>query len=309
MTTAIAINGDALSRDQTSPAAAYLASLASGHSRRAMAQSLRVIVILATDGALGDPASFPWHELTAAHTMAIRAELVRSDAAPATVNRHLSALRGVLRSAWRLGLMNADDYHRAADVACIEAESIDAGRMLNEGELQAIFRTVDGDAFRDARDRAILAVMYGCGLRRSEVCGLAVDDASDSLLVRRGKGAKPRLVPVSHWVRQALAAWLEARGNEPGVLFVSAGDVVFRPLTPQTVMDVCERRARLAGIESFTPHDLRRSFISNLLTVGVDSSTIQRLAGHRDVRTTMRYDRRPMDEQRRGVQRLVSPME
>ena len=108
-------------------------------------------------------------------------------------------------------------------------------------------------------------------------------------------------------VRPPLDAWLGHRGTEPGPLFVSVtkgGAVVLRRMTDQSVLDLVRRLARRAGIARFSPHDLRRTFISDMLDLGVDISTVQQLAGHSQVTTTARYDHRGEHVRRRAAEML-----
>src|SRR5262249_20356755 len=149
------------------PAAVYLARLGPG-SRRSMREALETIAALASAGKQ-TAETLPWAALRYQHTGAIRAALA-TRYRPATTNRHLAALRGVLREAWRLGLMTAEDYHRATDLPGIRATTLPRGRALTRRELRRLFQTCQADARPSgARDAALLGVLYGAGLRRSEV--------------------------------------------------------------------------------------------------------------------------------------------
>jgi integrase/recombinase XerD len=113
-----------------------------------------------------DALAFPWHRLRPEHTSALRAKLA-DRFAPSTANRHLAALRGVLREAWRCGLISAEDRDRASDVAPIRGERLPRGRALEPGELRQLFDAcADGTAL-GIRDAATLALLFGAGLRRA----------------------------------------------------------------------------------------------------------------------------------------------
>jgi len=131
------------------------------------------------------------------------------------------------------------------------------------------------------------------------------------LRVRSGKGQKDRLCYVTDGAKLALDIWLTARGNEPGPLFWPADGrgrpLVNRRMTDQAVLLLLRRRAAQAKISAFTPHDLRRSFISDLLDAGADIVTVQKLAGHANVQTTAKYDRRGEEAKRRAVELLKVP--
>ena len=154
-----------------SPVLAYLARL-SGGSRRSQMTALNTMAKMLSGGRL-NAENLPWHELRYPHTNALRAALAERYS-PATANRHLAALRGVLKEAWRLGQMSAEDLQRAIDLPAVRGERLPRGRGLSRGELRALFESCRSGTPADARDAAILAVMYATGLRRSEVVNLHV---------------------------------------------------------------------------------------------------------------------------------------
>jgi integrase/recombinase XerD len=294
------------------PAAVYLAGLAPG-SRRTMRQALDTVAGILT-GAQADAEALDWPRLRYQHTQAVRAALA-ARYAPATANKMLAALRGVLREAWRLGRMTAEDFHRAADLPAVRGSTLPRGRALTPGELRALFAAVAEDArpATRARDAALLAVLYGGGLRRAEVVALDVDDYdrdTGTLRVRRGKGRKARLLYATNGAGEALDAWVAVRGLEPGPLVMAvnrAGRIVRRRLTPEAVFDRLGHLAARAGVQRFSPHDLRRSFVSHLLDSGVDISTVRSLAGHASVTTTTRYDHRGEAARRKALELLHVP--
>ena len=164
-------------------------------------------------------------------------------------------------------------------------------------------------------DRALLAVLYGAGLRRSEVVQLDLGDYDPLHKTLRvlGKGNKERAVPLSSGVVALLEAWLACRTGAAGRLFLPlsrGGRVLFdtargepRGLTGQAVLVIVRKLAVRAGVVPFSPHDTRRTFISELLDAGADVSTVQQLVGHANVNTPVRYDRRGERAQRRAVER------
>ena len=293
------------------PAAVYLARLAPS-GRRAQRSALDAIAGLLTGGR-SDAAALPWHRLRYVHTQAVRTALAERYA-PATANRMLSALRGVLKECWRLGLVQADDYRRAADLEAVRGSSLPAGRALSTGEITALFAScAAGRCPGDVRDAAVLAVLYAGGLRRAEAVGLDVADYrpdDGQLRIRRGKGRKARTVYLSGGAAQALHAWMELRGTDDGPLLCpvdKAGRIRIARLSGQAVRQLLLRRARRAKVAAFAPHDVRRTTVSDLLDAGVDIATVQRLAGHASVTTTARYDRRPEAVKRQAAARLHVP--
>ena len=298
------------------PAAVYLRSLGSAASRRGMASSLRAVVRLATDGASDDVERFPWHQLRFQHVAAIRARLVESGAAPASANLRLSAVRGVLRAAWRLGLIDTDSWQRAADVGAVRGERLPAGRALELPELAALFENCADGKPGGARDACLLALLFGAGLRRAEASAVqvadVVDEGAEGLAVKVvGKGNRQRAVYVTNGGAAAVRAWLDVRGSEPGPLLcrvTQAGTISpAEGLTPAAVRLRVTHRCRKAGVQPASPHDLRRTFVSQMLDASGDVSSVQRLAGHASVSTTVRYDRRGERAARRAASLLHVP--
>lgn len=297
----------AIPADQN-PALVYVASLAPG-SQRTMRKALAVIANMIAPGVTADV--FPWQRVRFQHAAAIRTRLAESYS-PATANKILAALRGVVKHAFALGLIGAEDYERVRHVESVRGLRIQRGRALPGGELRALFGVCDPAKPGGARNAALLAVLYGGGLRRSEVVALDLEDfdAKTGVLKVKGKGNKERISYVTNGARQALDAWLVHRGGEPGPLFVpvtKGGMIVMRRMTDQSVLDLVRRLARRAGIARFSPHDLRRTFIGDMLDLGVDISTVQQLAGHAQVTTTVRYDRRGEHVRRRAAEMLHVP--
>lgn len=293
------------------PAAVYLRRLAPG-SRRTMRQALDTCAGIITTGR-NDAQTCPWPQLRYQHTQSIRAEL-EARYAPATANKMLAALRGVLRESWKLGLMRAEDYHRATDLAGIRGTRPLRGRALSAGELAALFRACAADPRPNGRrDAAMLALCYGAGIRRSEATSADVahyDSATGTLRIR-GKGNKVRDVFLPGSAQQAVAAWLAVRGLEPGALFCAVDQKGrLRPgrITPQVVAQALAKRTQQAALSSScSPHDLRRTFVSDLLDLGTDLATVQKMAGHANVQTTARYDRRGAVAQQQAAARLHVP--
>jgi integrase len=277
-----------------------------------MRQALEVVVQLVSNGR-HDAYTLPWHELRFQHTAAIRSALAERYA-PAGANKMLATLRGVLKACWRLGLLSAEDYHRAADVQGVRGDRLPRGRALSAGELRALFGACAQDPSpAGARDAALLAVLYGGGLRRSEATSLDLEDymhETGELKIRRAKGNKQRIVHLAGGAAEALAAWLCLRGAEPGPLFypVNHGGVIERRrMTAQVCRWVCLKRGREAQLAAFSPHDCRRTYVGDLLDAGADISTVQQLAGHSSVTTTQRYDRRGARAKARAAALLHVP--
>lgn len=289
----------------------YLTSLNSDTGRRTMAQALNVCAGLMSNNA--NALTVDWHELRFQHVTAIRAKLTEAYK-PATVNKMLAALRGVLRCAWQAGQMSAEDFHKAASVKSVKGETLPAGRELTQGEITALMADCEADTtIAGARDAAVIGLMYSCGLRREEVVTLALGDydPANGRLVVRGKGNKERTAWLTGGAARALADWLTVRSDTAGALFVAvnkSGRITnYEHMTPKTIYKMLAKRASEAGVKTFSPHDMRRTFVSDLLDAGADITTVSKMAGHANVATTARYDRRPEEAKRKAASLLHVP--
>ncbi|HEV7933642.1 MAG TPA: tyrosine-type recombinase/integrase [Actinomadura sp.] len=310
------------------PYRVYLDSLDSAESRRTMRGCLdRIARLIVGDPAAGG-AGQPWWLLRYEHTVRIRTLLREQTGetgpaySPASVNKHLVALRRVLRESWRLGLMSAEDYERAADLPSVEHTRLPRGHHVPDRALAAALAVCEDDlSMAGRRDCALLAVLYTTGARRGEIAGLGIDDydAGERSLRVLGKRDKERLVYVTVEAATLLDRWIAARGRTPGALFPPVnkagrcgrrmvdGRMQFPHPTGQAIAGILARRLATAGAPQHTPHDFRRTFIGELLDAGVDLATAQRLVGHSSPATTARYDRRPERRRREAVDRLRLP--
>lgn len=241
---------------------------------------------------------FPWHELKLPHILKIRSQLADKYSI-STGNLYLAALRGTLRAAWKLDLMDRDHLERLLDFGWIDGTSLPPGRALNSDEIDKIFRVVTSDdSVAGVRDAAMIALLYSTGMRRTEMSTFQVESLEESGQgyrgkVSNGKGRRDRYVYMNPAARVILDRWQRLRGYEPGVLIPRIDRLprIVR-MDPQTVYDILKRRSAQAGIAQVRPHDWRRTMITTLLEQGVDIFTVQKLAGHALAETTRAYDRR-----------------
>lgn len=170
-------------------------------------------------------------------------------------------------------------------------------RVLSEEEVARLLDEIGGDDPRSLRDRAMLEVLYGSGLRVSELCALSLDDlvGEGELLRVFGKGSKERIVPIGSSAGSALVAYLDrGRGSFVGGnaterhVFVTR---LGRAFTRQGIFKIIRERATAVGIEAtrISPHVLRHCFASHMLAHGADIRAIQELLGHADIGTTQVY--------------------
>lgn len=292
------------------PVAVYLASLAPT-SRPAILSGLNAIANLVKAGATAH--TLPWADLRYVHTAAIRSKLVELYGAR-TVNRMLASMRGVLKAAWNLEQMSTDDYHRAIQVKQEKTGGLPpAGRWVPTNEIIELLRAAAAqDGPRALRDQALVIVLYAGGLRRQEAAGLDVDDydAKDGCLkVRRGKRRKYRSVYIPEGYRGWLEPWLELRRQittDERPMFVSwrRFGPTKRRLSELGVDHTLDLIRQKAKIPKLSPHDLRRSFATELLENDADLLMVQDLMGHANVNTTKIYDRRGEKGKRKAVEKF-----
>jgi site-specific recombinase XerD len=194
------------------PVDVFLSRLGPG-SKTGQKQALDAIAALLSNGC-SNCEGLNWASLGYAQTAAVRAALVERYA-PNTCKRMLAALRGVLKECWRLGLMTYEEFARAADMAPVRGEIPARGRSLTEWELRDLFKACEEDISpAGVRDAVILAVLYGLGLRRSELVTLDLADykAEEGKVLIRGKGQKLRYGYVMEETSDLLETWLRLRG-------------------------------------------------------------------------------------------------
>jgi len=229
---------------------------------------------------------------------------------PNTINTYLAAIKGVAKEAWRLDQMSVEEYQRIKDIKRISGSRNETGRALNSEELNAM---LDHCMMQDGpiamRDGCLIALVYSAGLRRHEASGLNMNayNAKDHELSILGKGNKERINPLNDRVIDILEIWLDERGRQDGPLFVrilKGGKITEKPITGQTVYDIITRRYKETGLNRLTPHDLRRTFATNLLLNGEDLFVVQDLMGHASIETTKKYDKRGKNEKIRAGRAL-----
>ena len=212
-------------------------------------------------------------------------------ASPATVHRKSACLRSFYRHLRREELLESDP---TAEIAP-PRRGRRLPQVLSRGEVARLLEAPKGTEPIDLRDRALLELMYACGLRASEATGLAVTDLDlDELVLRaHGKGSKERLVPVGRTAAEAVRRYL-ARGR-PQLVGSGAEACLFvnfrgRALTRQGLYKIVRRHAQAVGLgDRMSPHTLRHTFATHLLAGGCDLRAVQEMLGHADVATTQLY--------------------
>jgi integrase/recombinase XerD len=215
----------------------------------------------------------------------------RPPASTATIHRKTACLRSFYRHVRREGLLESDPTATLTP----PRRSRKLPHVLTRGEIDRLLSQPRGMEPAALRDRALLEVMYACGLRASEAIGLELTDVDleDRVLRARGKGSKERVVPIGQPAVQALRAYLE-RGR-PGLVKGAREAHVFvnfrgGALTRQGLYKIVRRHAVTAGLaDRMSPHTLRHTFATHLLAGGCDLRSVQEMLGHADVSTTQLY--------------------
>jgi site-specific recombinase XerD len=226
-----------------------------------------------------------------------RIHLKSRQLAPGTINVRLAAVRRLAYEAADSGLLSPELAAGIRRVKGAQKLGVRLGNWLTAEEARCLWQAPETDTLKGKRDRALLAVLLGCGLRRRELAELTVD-----LLQRRedhwaivdlvGKGGHIRTVPVPDWVKQTIDDWLVAAGISSGRVFrcvCRAGKSWGEGMTERVVWHVVKQYAAKLGLARIAPHDLRRSCARLCHAAGGEMEQIQFLLGHVSVQTTEKY--------------------
>ncbi|MQA72851.1 MAG: tyrosine recombinase [Solirubrobacterales bacterium] len=215
----------------------------------------------------------------------------RPACSPATISRKTACLRSFYRHLRREELIGDDPTATLSP----PSKSRKLPQVLSHGEVTKLLESARGSEPIELRDRALLEVMYGCGLRASEAIGLEAGevDLRRGFVRPNGKGSKERIVPLGSAAANAVARYLrtgrpELVGSDPErSLFVNFRG---RALTRQGLYKIIQRHAKAAGLAGkMSPHTLRHTFATHLLSGGCDLRSVQEMLGHADVATTQLY--------------------
>jgi integrase len=258
--------------------------------------------------------SFPWHCVDQELARAFAQLLERRYSNFKSRENLLGVVRQLLRECASVELMSYSQCERVLDCLPVKAGPRKrAGRELADVEIsKLLLGELPGKQWKHLRDKAIIAVFLSTALRVSEVAEICMDDLDldpevRSVHVNRTKGGTSRTVWLSESAVDFLKSWLEARGTHGGAVFHSAY-LPGQAMCTESIRAILRRRGRALGItRNFTSHDLRRTFATRALRQDVDVFTVQRLLGHKNVQTTLVYDRRTEIEDRAVVNSLELP--
>jgi site-specific recombinase XerD len=265
-----------------------LDGIASPHTRRAYSQALEEFLIWFQDE--------PGRTFTKATVQRYRAELETKGLAPSSVNVRLSAIRRLALEAADNGLMPPELAAGIARAKGAKRSGIRLGRWLTREQAEQLMARPDVATIKGLRDRAVLSLLLGAGLRRSELAGLDVEhfqqhDGRWILMDLTGKHGRVRSVPIPEWAYVAVAEWNCAASINTGAVIRSItryGQVKQRRISPQAVFEIVKTYAQVLSAP-IGPHDLRRSF-ARLAYIGqAPLEQIQLSLGHASVITTELY--------------------
>jgi len=214
-----------------------------------------------------------------------------------TINQQLAAVRRLAHEAADAGLLSPELAAGISRVKGVKQLGFRSGNWLSAEQSSEVLKGACGDSMRAKRDYAMLAMLFGCGFRRSELVGLELDDIQMrqghwAVVDLIGKGGHIRTVPIPNWVKVALDQWTRAAGVSEGKIFRAVarlGKVRGRGISQNVVWYVVRTCCERAGLEHIAPHDLRRSCAKLCHDSGGELEQIQFLLGHASVQTTERY--------------------
>jgi site-specific recombinase XerD len=226
-----------------------------------------------------------------------RTHLEERHLAPATINVRLAAVRRLAYEAADSGLLSPDLAAGIRRVKGAKKLGVRLGNWLTQNQARALWQEPDAASLKGVRDRAMLALLLGCGLRRRELVSLELSHIQRredhwAIVDLIGKGGHIRTVPVPNWVKDAVDEWCRHSGVSTGRIFrciCRAGKTWGDSISEQTVWHVVRVYAATLGLGRIAPHDLRRSCARLCHTAGGELEQIQFLLGHVSVQTTERY--------------------
>ncbi len=217
--------------------------------------------------------------------------------APGTINLRLGAVRRLAYEAADCGPLSPDLAAGIRRVKGVKKIGVRLGNWLTGEQAQALWQAPEGTRVKGKCDRALLALLLACGLRRREVIELTFDHLQQreeywAIMDLVGKGGHIRTIPLPAWVEQIVDDWLATAGIHSGKLFhrvSKAGRVWGQGMTDKVIWHIVKEFAKKVGIDKLSPRDLRRSCARLCHTAGGELEQIQFLLGRVSVQTTERY--------------------
>ena len=239
----------------------------------------------------------PTTGFTKATVQRFKAHLVESGLSSSTVNLYMTSIRRLAVEAADNGLMQSELASGIGRVKGIKKEGVRTGNWLTVRQAETLINTPNIACLKGKRDRALLAVLIGCGLRREETALLSVEhiqqrDARWVIVDMHGKGGRVRSVPMPSWTKAAIDEWMTAASFTCGRVFrpVNKGDnLAGESMTAQSIFETVKKYAAEIGVGNISPHDLRRTFAKLAHKGRAALEQIQLSLGHASIQTTERY--------------------
>ena len=297
-------------------------------SQPTMVSAARLVVSTLSSGKITDPTLFPWQTVNYGVVKRLRSLLRERKFAPRSINKALTLVRSIVREAWIFNLVSHEQYEKLRILDNLKSDNdLPSGRVVERDEIAYLLLACHGfekefqhpENLIGFRDAALISLLVGSGLREKEAVNLTREDynaSNGTIRVLYGKGHKQRQTYVEIAYDKPLRRFLElvpGGFNDPLIPRLAPEGKAIQPLrhiSTQTVDKALGKRAIQAGITrkngvedepSFTPHDLRRSFITHQLDKGIDPLRVARAVGHASPKTTMLYDRRTAESDRQAI--------
>ncbi|HUQ91439.1 MAG TPA: tyrosine-type recombinase/integrase [Bryobacteraceae bacterium] len=225
-----------------------------------------------------------------------RAALETSGLAASTINVRLAAVRKLAEEASAAGFLDQATAASIAATRSCPSRGVRTGNWLTRAQAEKLLSAPDGATMKGLRDRALLTVLLGCGLRRSEAAALSLEHVQQRegrwvIVDLKGKGGRVRSVPMPSWCKAAIDAWTAAAGMSAGTMFRPVnrgGRIAGKRITPDAIHKTLQKYAAQLGL-AIAPHDLRRSFAKLAHRGNAPIEQIQLSLGHASIQTTERY--------------------
>jgi site-specific recombinase XerD len=241
----------------------------------------------------------PFHTLNYLQLESLKQQMILDGKSARTINHMLQCVRGITKVAYILELIDHKALTQIEAVKTVKTTPYQNGQALSGKMVIKLLQTCNQETTQiDKRNTALLAIFLTSGLRRTEISKLKLSDYnknSKTLRVISGKGNKPRVQHLPEWISPYINHWLKLRGEQEGYLFnplLRTKIPVLKPLSPSAIYHVVTTKTESLVGTRCTPHDLRRTYITELLNQNVDLITTSKMAGHANVTTTQIYDKR-----------------